>query len=122
LDSYTFVRNPASMTSLAGPHTTKSLATSPIDGKVRALRTPDHPFAWSFTGKLRTKAEYDAFTDWVNRPNRVLLTDHFGVTHQVLMQRFSPTPVEKSGGHNPWLFAYTIDTLMYAGTNVRTFS
>ena len=113
LDTLTFVHNPATMTSMAQPHTTKSLATSPIDGKVRSARLPDKPFVWSFSGKIRTQADYDALLAWVNRPNRLQLTDHFGRVHEILGQRFSPTPVERSGGRNPWLFAYTVDTLYY---------
>jgi len=113
LDTFHFSHNPATMTSMAQPHTTKSLATSPIDGKVRSARTPDKPFVWSFSGKVRTKAEYDALDAWVNRPNRLRVTDHFGRVHEVLGQHFSPTPVEKSGVPNPWLFGYTVDTLYY---------
>jgi len=113
LDTLTFAHNPTTMTSMAQPHATKSLATSPIDGKVRSARIPDKPFVWSFSGKLRTQADYDALLAWVNRPNRLHLTDHFGRVHDVLGQRFSPTPVERSGGRNPWLFAYTVDTLYY---------
>jgi hypothetical protein len=108
-----FAHNPATMTSMAQPHTTKSLATSPIDGKVRSTRIPDKPFVWSFSGKVRNQADYDALLAWVNRPNRLHLTDHFGRVHDILGQHFSPTPVEKSGVPNPWLFGYTIDTLYY---------
>jgi len=113
LDTFHFSHNPATMTSMAQSHATKSLATSPIDGKVRSARTPDKPFVWSFSGKLRTQAEYDALDAWVNRPNRLRVTDHFGRVHEVLGQHFSPTPVEKSGVPNPWLFGYTVDTLYY---------
>jgi hypothetical protein len=112
-DTYHFIHNPATMTSLAQPHTTKSLAVSPIDGKVRSQRLPDKPFVWSFSGKVRSSADYAALLAWVNRPNRLHLTDHFGRVHDVLGQHFSPTPVEKSGSGNLWLFAYTIDTLYY---------
>ena len=112
-ETLTFAHNPASMTSMAQPHATKSMPASPIDGKVRALRVPDKPFVWSFSGKLRTQVEYDALLAWVNRPNRLHLTDHFGRVHDVLGQHFSPMPVEKSGGRNPWLFAYTIDCLYF---------
>jgi len=113
LDTYVLPHSPASMTSLAQSHTTKSAPASPIDGNVRALRAPDRPFVWSFSGKVRTKADYDALVNWVARPNRIRLTDHFGHVHEVLGQRFSPTPVEKSGERNPWLFAYTVDTLYF---------
>ena len=113
LDSFQFTHNPASMTSMAQPHTTKAMPASPIDGNVRALRSPDHPFIWSFSGKIRTKADYDALLAWTSRPNRLQLTDHLGRVHEVLPQRFSPTPVEKSGVVDPWLFMYTIDCLYY---------
>ena len=113
MDTLAFPNNPSSMTSMAQPHVTRSMAMSPIDGHVRAIRTPDHPFVWSFSGKLRTKADYDAMLAWTHRPNRLRLTDHFGRVHEVLGQRFSPTPVEKSGERNPWLFVYTVDTLYY---------
>jgi hypothetical protein len=112
-DTLHFTRNPASMTSMAQGHTTKSLAISPVNGKVRAFRAADKPFVWSFTGKTRTKTDYDALLAWANRPNRLQLTDHLGRVHDVLPQRFSPTPVEKSGEGNPWLFAYTFDCLYY---------
>lgn len=110
-ESLVFVHNPHGMTSLAPPHVTHPTARSPIDGKVRATRAPDKPFTWSFTGKLRTQAEYDALLDWSRRPGRLQLTDHLGRVHELLIQRFSPTPVEKSGVPNKWLFAYTVDTL-----------
>lgn len=112
-DTFTFTHNPLSMTSMAPPHTTKSTARSPIDGKIRSTRTPDHPFPWSFTGKVRTQDEYDLFVDYANRPNRLQLHDHFGRVHWVLPVKFSPTPVEKSGVVNPWLFAYTVDCIYY---------
>ena len=113
LDTLIFGHNPITMTSMAQGHATKSTATSPIDGKVRAYRQPDKPFLWSFSGKVRTKADYDALLAWTARPNRLRLTDHFGRVHDVLPQRFLPTPVERSGMGNPWLFAYTFETLYY---------
>ena len=112
-DTLTFRHNPQTMTSMAQGHTTKSQALSPIDGKTRALRSPDKPFTWSFTGKVRTKDEYDALLAWSRRPNRLRLTDHVGRVHELLPQRFSATPVERSGTGNDWLFSYTIDTLYF---------
>jgi hypothetical protein len=110
-DTLTFRHNPKTMTSMAPGHATKAQAKSPIDGKIRALRAPDKPFTWSFSGRLRSKDEYDALLAWCQRPNRLQLTDHVGRVHELLAQRFAATPVEKSGGHNDWLFGYTIDTL-----------
>lgn len=109
-ETYTFKHNPKVMTSMAPPHQTKSMARA-IDGKVRGLRTPDHPFVWSFSGKVRNKSEYDTLLAWSRRPNRLRLTDHVGRVHDVLPQKFSATPVEKSGMGDPWLFEYTIETL-----------
>ena len=112
-DTLTFRRNPQSMTSMAQGHTTKAQARSPIDGHVRTIRTPDKPFTWSFSGKLRSKDEYDALLAWTQRSNRLRLTDHVGRVHELLPQKFSATPVEKSGAGNDWLFTYTIDTLYF---------
>lgn len=113
VQTYVFPHNPATMTSMAQPHTTKSVAASPIDGKVRGFRTPNVPFVWSFAGKVRTKADYDALDQWVHRPNHLHLTDHFGRVHDVLCKQFLPTPVEKSGEGNPWLFAYQVDCMYF---------
>ena len=108
-----FTHNPLSMTSMAQPHVTKSVATSPIDGRVRSFRSPDKPFVWSFSGKVRKSADYAALLAWAARPNHLHLTDHFGRVHDILCQQFAPTPVEKSGNGNGWLFAYTVNTLYF---------
>lgn len=110
VQTYVFPHSPKTMTSMAQPHVTKSVAASPINGKVRGFRTQNVPFAWSFTGKVRTKAEYDALDQWATRPNHLHLTDHFGRVHDVLMRQFLPTPVQNGEG-NPWLFTYQVDCL-----------
>lgn len=112
-ETLVFPQNPASMASMAQGHVTKGLATSPIDGVVRSQRAPDLPFAWSFTGKVRTKDDYDSLVAWVERPNRLHLTDHFGRVHSLLLSSFLPTPVEKLGKAVPWLFNYTMNALYY---------
>lgn len=110
-ETLVFAHNPSAMASMAQGHATQSAAASPVGGKIRSFRAPDKPFAWSFTGKVRTQDEHDVLLAWVYRPNRLQLSDHVGRVHEILGQRFSPTPVEKSGTGNDWLFNYTIDAL-----------
>lgn len=112
-ETFRFQHNPKAMSSVAQPHRTTSLRASPIDGKIRAMRQPDSPFPWQFTGKVRTAVEYERLVDWCDRRNRLRITDHLGRTHEVLMQAFEATPVEKSGNGNPWLFTYTVKAIYY---------
>jgi hypothetical protein len=112
-ETFRFQHNPKAMGSVAQPHRTTSLRASPIDGKIRAQRQPDGPFPWQFSGKVRTALEYKHLVDWCGRQNRVRITDHLGRTHEVLMQAFEATPVERSGNGNPWLFAYTVKAIYY---------
>jgi hypothetical protein len=112
--TYTLPCNPSAMTSPSIAHATTSFRRSPIDGVVRVFRPGDKPRQWSFTGRLRTQSEYDAFVDWCNRPNRIQLTDHLGRVHSVLLQDFAPQPIERSGRKDtPWLFAYTVTAIYY---------
>ena len=112
-DDHTFCRNPRSMASMAPPHRTVSYPQSPIDSKHRAYRPPDLPFAWSFVGRVRSKSEYDDLLSWSHRQNRIHLRDHVGRWHEILPQRFVPTPVERSGVKNDWLFDYTFETIYF---------
>lgn len=108
--AYRFPQNPAAMTHPGLQHRT---TTSPagIDGRQRALRAPDLPSTWSFTGKVRSKADYDALLAWSRVSGRIRVTDHLGRIHEVLPQAFEPVSVAKSGVPNPWLFTYTFKTL-----------
>jgi hypothetical protein len=112
-DSFRFARNPSAMSSVSQPHRTTSHRASPVDGKIRAMRAPDQPFLWQFTGKVRTDLEYKHLLEWSERRNRVRITDHLGRVHEVLIQGFEATPVERSGNGNGWLFTYTVKTLYF---------
>lgn len=112
-ETYVLPKNPTAMTSLGAQHKTTSFVTSPIDGRTRAFRVPDQPHAWTFTGRLRDKDTYDQLLAWCHRANRVQVTDHYGRVHDVLLTKFTPLPMEKSGVGNAWLFSYQVDALYY---------
>lgn len=112
-ETYTLPTNPKAMGTPTLPRHTTSLRVSPIDGKSRAFRTPTMAQPWTFTGRLRTKVEYDALVDWCGRSGRVRITDHFGRIHEVMPTGFEPTPVAKSGTGNPWLFDYTCNFMYF---------
>ena len=111
-DTYMMRANPKAMTTPVVPHRTTTSARS-IKGVIRAFRAPDAPTTWSFVGRLRSVEEYNALRDWAGRANRIVIQDHLGRKHQVMPQSFEPTPVEKSGVGNEWLFDYTFKALYF---------
>jgi len=108
--SYQMVRNPKTMGSPIRTHRTTTTPVG-IDGRRRGVRAPDLPGQWSFAGRLRSKAEYDALLGWANYQARVRITDHLGRLHEVMPLAFEPVPVPRSGEGNPWLFDYTFKAL-----------
>lgn len=109
-DTYTVPRNPNRMSSLVRPNATTPRPRSPIDGQVRVFRAPPKPFPWEFGGVTIDRAHYEALAAWVERPNRVLLTDHVGRTWDVRLVEFAPTATRNK---NLWRHEYTVRALVY---------
>lgn len=107
---YRMAANPATMSHPGVQHRT-TVTPGGFDGRQRALRAPDLPGTWSFSGKVRTKVDYDALLAWAQVSGRIRITDHLGRVHEVLPQSFEPEPVPRNGVANPWLFAYTFKML-----------
>lgn len=108
-DTFRLRANPRQMATPVRPHRTTTARN--FRGVVRALRAPDLPQAWNFAGRIRDIEDYDALLAWAKRPNRIVITDHLGRKHSVIPVAFEPTPVEKSGVGNAWLFDYTFKAL-----------
>lgn len=89
VETYTVPINPNAMTSPFPKTAKQTLPASPVDGRVRALSTPQ-PVEWQFSGVIRTQAHYDALLAWVRKQNPVEITDHLGRTFTVLLTTFDP--------------------------------
>lgn len=88
-DTYTVPINPNAMTSPFKKTSKQVLPASPVNGRVRALSTPQ-PIEWQFSGVIRIQAHYDALLTWVSKPYPVSITDHLGRTFPVLLTSFDP--------------------------------
>lgn len=114
-DSYTMDMNPNAMSSLGGPLQVRAAGIMP-KGKVLLYGRPALPTDWEFTGVLRTQAQYEAFVDWMDRPNRIHLTDHLGRTLTIQMKSFAPVGGRARRGV-PWRHTYSIKALVFSVVN-----
>lgn len=74
-------------------------------------------YEWTFSGVLRTQAQYDAMLAWVAKGVKVHLFDDRGDKLLLRLTKFSPT---QQGGartrHAPWRWTYTMNALVYEYT------
>ena len=76
-NSYTFPRNPTTMSSPYGERSVSSLVT--VGGKVLLHEGTKPAKQWTFEGPILDKAHLVALHHWVyNRKRRLKLTDHYG--------------------------------------------
>lgn len=69
---------------------------------------------WSFSGVLRTQAQYDALLQWVGKRVKVRLIDDRGDKLLVRLVRFSPAQVGGARArHAPWRWTYSMDAMVY---------
>lgn len=100
---YTFLQNPKSMTS---PRPKRAFdAGACTDGKTRVL-SKRIPVDWEFSGTFRSQLQYNAFLDWFNRPYPIVVIDHFGVEHLLIVTSYDPQ--EKRSFRNSWVHSYTV--------------
>lgn len=74
-----------------------------------SMRTPDNAAAWSFSGVMLTKAQYDDLVAWVRRDSIVAVHDHLGRVFHVVFESLS---VQDKRSRNAWRAGYTVRTLM----------
>lgn len=113
LDSYVFEMSPNEMTSplLSRP---VELGLTGMDGGARSMRRRPPAKEWSFTGTIRTQAMHDTLLAWSQRPNPVVITDHFGRVFPVLLLAFNTTEQQPTP-RTLWRFKYTMTALVLGG-------
>lgn len=110
--SYTFGISPNDQDSpvLARPVTWDFNPTLGFSGK-RAGKLPKQ---WSFSGVLRSQAQYEALRLWVGKRVKVRLTDDRGDTFIVRLLEFEPTQQAAARNVNaPYRMTYTVRCLLY---------
>lgn len=113
LTTYTFERNPNKVASINQVRKIDGLATGAFaTPQIRALKPPDAPLDWMFSGTLNTKAMYDALVLWAGVKQIVHLIDDLARTFVILPTQFDPTdrpPTPQS----PWRFSYDFHALLF---------
>lgn len=107
--TYTFARNPKSMTGVFPERAVSSYTTSA--GKVLTYEGTTPPKQWTFTGPILHKTEIDTLHGWVyDRKRRVILTDHYGRKITLIFQSLDIVPARRTGYY--WSHDYTITALI----------
>lgn len=120
-ESYEFEINPNAQ---ENPHPARSInwnfhPTLGFSGS-RAGRQP-HP--WSFSGVLRSQAQYDALLLWVDKKVKIRLTDDLGNTRVIRLLEFSPQQTAGARSrHAPWRMIYTMRCLIFDDLEFRATS
>lgn len=103
--SYDFPINPKQMDTVHPERRINTMASTA--GNALLFEGATAPQPWSFSGVLLTKAMYESLQSWVyTRKRRVIVMDHFGRQHLVVLQRFDAKPVRSIQYF--WRHEYTI--------------
>lgn len=108
--TYTFEINPNEMDPITSERNIRTSTTTAVGGKVLVSEGNATPPEWTFSGTLLSKSQYLAMEAWAKKNYRVVLTDHFERTFQVLFRRFEPVP--RRSIQYPWRHDYTMRALI----------
>lgn len=111
-DTYTFEINPNAQRS---PYNSRGVRWKyhPLKG-FSGTRDARLPFAWGFSGVLRSKEQYDALVLWANKRVKLVLTDDRGDQFVIRITEFKPT--QEAGArlrHAPWRHTYEVSAFVY---------
>lgn len=108
-NTWTFPRNPSSMTSPFAARAVTSMRTTA--GKLLTYEGASPAQQWQFSGPILHKGEIDTLYNWVyNRKRRVQLVDHFGRTITLVFTGLEITPKRRTGYY--WSHDYTCSALI----------
>lgn len=104
---YTFPRNPERMGSIHPERNLTPGTTTAVDGQALLTEGNREPHPWKFEGHTIDYAHYAALEEWYMKPNRVLLTEHFGRSFYVVFRNLIATPQRRFNRY--WRHTYEMD-------------
>lgn len=114
-EQYTFPINPSSQDS---PHPSDDVSwscnTQPTQATFAGLRTPAQPVDWSFTGVLRTQAQYDDMLAWAGRRTKLRLITDLPETLIVRLLGFAPERTGPPRRNVLWRHTYQVKAKVYS--------
>jgi hypothetical protein len=127
-NTYIFVPNPNTMTSIHSGKTITATATMGVDGAQVMFEGATPPMQWTFGGDILTAVQYEMLRSWVEGPspgvvgpprnNWVYITDHYGRKMKVYLVKFNPTGKRAVG--KAWRHTYTIDAYIIGKPSAAT--
>lgn len=109
--SYTFAISPNDMKIPIVQRDTKYNWNPPAGFSGSSSRTT--PLPWSFSGVLRTEAQYNALRTWCQSKKKVTITDHLGRDFTARLLSFQPEQSGSSRRSAPWRHVYTVEAALY---------
>jgi hypothetical protein len=100
--------NPRQMTT---PHPSKALETLGTAGIPLTRRTGRSPVEWTFNGVIRGQAMYEELRRWSNKPNFLLVRDHFQRTWEVMFIELNITE-QRPSAKETWRATYQARTFL----------
>ena len=108
--TYQFEINPNEMEPITRERNIVTSATTAIGGQTLISEGNAPVTEWSFSGVILSKEMYLELEKWANKNYRVVLTDHYERSFQVVFRRFEPIPVRAP--YRPWRHSYTMRVLI----------
>jgi hypothetical protein len=109
-ETWTVPINPREMDSPFFAKNVTSRVTTAVNGQALMFEGAAEPHEWTFSGAILTAEHYAELKRWVDKNNRVRITDHFGRTLEVYLLAFAPTPKRSLGKY--WRHEYTVRALV----------
>lgn len=109
-ESWTVPQNPREMSSLFGEKAVSMRTTTAVDGQPIVFEGNTPLAQWEFSGTVRTQEHYLELQRWVNKRNRIVITDHFGRTIPCYLIDFAPVPRRAINVY--WFHDYTVRAII----------
>ena len=75
-------------------------------GKTLLYGNSDDVRQLDFSGVIETQTMYNLLNTWFDKADPIEITDDLGRTFTIVMTKYSPKRVRKSG--NPWFHTYSV--------------
>lgn len=109
-ESWTVPQNPNEMTGLFGEKAVSMRTTTAVSGQAIMFEGNTPLTQWEFSGTVRTREHFEELRRWVNKRNRIIITDHFGRTIPCYLIGFAPIPRRAIDVY--WLHDYTVRAIV----------
>lgn len=118
VETWTVPINPNTMTSPFRDKNVSTQVTTAVNGKTLLFEGNAAPAQWQFGGVILDHDHYQELLRWINKRNRIQITDHFGRQMWAYLLSYKPDPRRALGRY--WKHDYTIDAIVLSAPTAPT--